>query len=111
MDTRTQPVPKYGVESLRLAEKDLYRLAEKHGTPYFLIDEATLRKKVNEIEQAFQEFKGAFRVAYSMKANFNPSVIRIFVGEGILFDITAPSELYFLLKCGEIGRASCRERV
>jgi len=55
---------------------------------------------VNEIEQAFQEFKGAFRVAYSMKANFNPSVIRIFVGEGILFDITAPSELYFLLKCG-----------
>ena len=55
---------------------------------------------MNEIEQAFQEFKGAFRVAYSMKANFNPSVIRIFVGEGILFDITAPSELYFLLKCG-----------
>jgi len=100
VDTRTQPVPKSGVESHRFAERDLYRLAEKHGTPYYLIDEATLRKKVNEIEQAFQEFKGAFRVAYSMKANFNPSVIRIFVGEGILFDITAPSELYFLLKCG-----------
>jgi len=100
VDTRTQPVPKSGVESHRFAEKDLYRLAEKHGTPYYLIDEATLRRKVNEIEQAFQEFKGAFRVAYSMKANFNPSVIRIFVGEGILFDITAPSELYFLLKCG-----------
>jgi diaminopimelate decarboxylase len=100
VDTRTQPVPKSGVESLRFAERDLYRLAEKHGTPYFLIDEATLRRKVNEIEHAFQEFKGAFRVAYSMKANFNPSVIRVFVGEGILFDITAPSELYFLLKCG-----------
>ena len=100
MDTRTQPVPKSGVESHRFAERDLYRLAEKHGTPYYLIDEATLRKKVYEIERAFQEFKGAFRVAYSMKANFNPSVIRIFVGEGILFDITAPSELYFLLKCG-----------
>ena len=100
VDTRTQPVPKSGVESHRFAERDLYRLAEKHGTPYYLIDEATLRKKVYEIERAFQEFKGAFRVAYSMKANFNPSVIRIFVGEGILFDITAPSELYFLLKCG-----------
>ena len=100
VDTRTQPVPKSGVESHRFAERDLYRLAEKYGTPYYLIDEATLRKKVYEIERAFQEFKGAFRVAYSMKANFNPSVIRIFVGEGILFDITAPSELYFLLKCG-----------
>ena len=55
---------------------------------------------MNEIEKAFQDFKGAFRVAYSMKANFNPAVIRTFVAEGILFDITAPTELYFLMKCG-----------
>ncbi|MDV3244929.1 MAG: hypothetical protein LYZ66_07155 [Nitrososphaerales archaeon] len=78
----------------------MYNLAERYGTPYFLIDETTLRKKVSEIEQAFTEFKGAFRVAYSMKANFNPSVITTFVSEGIMFDLTAPSELYFLVKCG-----------
>jgi diaminopimelate decarboxylase len=78
----------------------LYYLAEKFGTPYFLIDEPTLRNKVSDIEEAFQEFKGPFRVAYSIKANFNPSVIRAFVGEGIMFDLTTPGELYFLLKCG-----------
>jgi diaminopimelate decarboxylase len=78
----------------------LYGLAEKHGTPYFLIDEATLRRKVAEMEQGFAEFKGVFRVAYSVKANFNPSVIRTFVGEGILFDLTAPEELEFVSRSG-----------
>ena len=52
------------------------------------------------MEQAFTEFKGVFRVAYSIKANFNPSVIKTFVSEGIMFDLTATSELYFLQKCG-----------
>ncbi len=78
----------------------MYSLAEKYGTPYFLIDEATLRKKVTDMEQAFAEFKGVFRVAYSVKANFNPSVIRTFASEGILFDLTAPSELLFITKSG-----------
>lgn len=100
VDTRSQPVTKVGVVSPRFSEQDLYKLAEDFGTPYFLIDEATLRKKVSEIEQAFTDFKGAFRVAYSMKANFNPSVIRTFMSEGIMFDLTAPNELHFLLKCG-----------
>jgi diaminopimelate decarboxylase len=99
-DTRTQPVARTGVAAPRFTERDLYGLAEEYGTPYFLIDEATLRKKVTEMEQGFSEFKGVFRVAYSVKANFNPSVIRTFQGEGILFDLTAPSELVFLLKCG-----------
>ncbi|MDV3293999.1 MAG: hypothetical protein LYZ70_06985 [Nitrososphaerales archaeon] len=100
VDPRPQPIARSGVASLRFSDKDLYNLAERYGTPYFLIDETTLRKKVSEMEQAFTEFKGAFRVAYSMKANFNPSVIKAFVGEGIMFDLTAPTELYFLLKCG-----------
>jgi diaminopimelate decarboxylase len=99
-DTRTQPVSRTGVAAPRFAERDLFSLAEKYGTPYFLIDESTLRKKVSEIEQGFSEFKGVFRVAYSVKANFNPSVIRTFQTEGILFDLTAPSELVFVLKCG-----------
>ena len=100
VDTRTQPVSRAGVAAPRFTEKDLYSLAERYGTPYFLIDEATLRRKVAEMEQGFAEFKGAFRVAYSVKANFNPSVIRTFRSEGILFDLTAPSELVFLLRCG-----------
>jgi len=100
VDTRAQPVPRTGVAAPRFSDKELYGLAEKYGTPFFLIDEPILKKKVAEIEQAFSEYKGAFRVAYSIKANFNPSVIRSFTSEGIMFDLTAPSELHFLVKCG-----------
>ena len=100
VDTRTQPVSRAGVAAPRFSDKDLYSLAEKYGTPYFLIDETTLRRKVSEMEQGFAEFKGVFRVAYSVKANFNPSVIRTFVSEGILFDLTAPSELEFVQRSG-----------
>ena len=100
MDTRTQPVSRTGVATPKFSDRDLYSLAEKYGTPYFLVDEATLRKKVAEMEQAFAEFKGVFRVAYSVKANFNPSVIKTFASERILFDLTAPEELTFILKSG-----------
>lgn len=100
VDTKSQPITRTGVATPKFTDKELYFLAEKFGTPYYLIDEATLRKKVSEIEQAFQEFKGAFRVAFSVKANFNPSVIKTFVSEGIMFDLTSPGELYFLLRCG-----------
>ena len=100
VDTRTQPVSRAGVAAPRFSDRELYSLAEKYGTPYFLIDAATLRKKVTDMEQAFADFKGAYRVAYSVKANFNPSVIRTFANEGILFDLTAPGELVFALKSG-----------
>jgi diaminopimelate decarboxylase len=100
VDTRTQPVSRAGVAAPRFSDRELYSLAERHGTPYFLIDEATLRRKVTEMEQGFSEYKGVFRVAYSVKANFNPSVIKTFVAEGILFDLTAPSELVFVLGAG-----------
>ncbi|QQG49032.1 MAG: hypothetical protein HY247_01580 [archaeon] len=99
-DPRAQPVSRTGVAAPKFSDKELYRLAEQYGTPYYLIDEATLRKKVSEIEQAFAEFRGAFRVAYSVKANFNPTVIRTFASEGIMFDLTAPSELEFVTRAG-----------
>lgn len=99
-ETRANPVTRTRNESPKFSDQELFTLAEKFGTPYFLMDETTLRKKVSEIEQAYQGFRGPFRVAYSVKANFNPSVIRTFVSEGIMFDLTAANELQFLLRCG-----------
>jgi len=84
----------------KFSDQELFYLAEKFGTPYFLIDEAALRKSVSELEQAYQKFKGPFHMAYSIKANYNPSVIKTFVSEGIMFDLTASNEIYFLLKSG-----------
>ena len=57
-ETRANPVTKTRNELPRFSDQELFTLAEKFGTPYFLMDEATLRKKVSEIEQAYQKFKG-----------------------------------------------------
>jgi diaminopimelate decarboxylase len=84
----------------KFSDQELFYLAEKFGTPYFLIDESALRRTVGELEQAYQKFKGPFRMAYSIKANYNPSVIKTFISEGIMFDLTASNEVHFLLKCG-----------
>ena len=100
-ESRAHPVSKVrNLTTPKFTDQELYNLAEKFGTPYFLIDEGALRTNVSEIERAYQGFKGPFRVAYSIKANFNPAVIKTFVSEGIMFDLTAENELYFLLKCG-----------
>jgi diaminopimelate decarboxylase len=99
-ENRAQPEQKVRNVSPRFSDQELFSLAEKFGTPYFLIDEGALRKSVSELEQAYQRFKGQFRVAYSIKANYNPSVIKTFLSEGIMFDLTASNELLFLLKCG-----------
>ena len=50
VDPRTQPVSRTGVAGPKISDEDLYSLAERYGTPYFLIDETTLRKKVSDVE-------------------------------------------------------------
>ena len=52
------------------------------------------------MKQGFAGFRGVFRVAYSVKANFNPSGIRTFVNDGVLIDVTSPNEVKFVLRAG-----------
>ena len=57
--------------------------------PIYVIDEYALRKKVATLENAYSTFNGPVRVAYSIKANFNPAVLKVFHSEGIIFDLTS----------------------
>lgn len=65
----------------------------------YLIDENTLHFKANELLNAYEKYKGPKRIAYSVKANFIPSILRSFMKDGITFDLTSLGELYFLNKC------------
>jgi len=78
----------------------LYYLAEKVGTPYYLIDERVLRANYERLKNAYSRFNGKTIIAYSIKANFNPYVLNFLSGTGINFDVATPEELYFLLKSG-----------
>ncbi|MFP3263019.1 MAG: hypothetical protein RXQ62_00755 [Nitrososphaeria archaeon] len=80
----------------RLPADVLINLSETYGTPYFLIDEATLRRNARDLRAAYSDYSGKVSVAYSVKANFLPRILRTFWGEGLLFDVATLEELYFL---------------
>ena len=82
------------------SDLEIQNLAERYGTPSYVIDEETLRQKAAILEQAYSEFIGHTMIAYSVKSNFNPAVLRVFISEGILFDITSIGELEFYLRAG-----------
>jgi diaminopimelate decarboxylase len=78
---------------------DISKLVAQYGTPLYLIDEDTLHAKVKELHKAYSKFKGQVKVAYSIKANFTPAVVKAFMKDGIAFDLTSLGELYFIKQC------------
>jgi diaminopimelate decarboxylase len=78
---------------------DISKLVAQYGTPLYLIDEDTLHAKVKELHKAYSKFKGQVKVAYSVKANFTPAVVKAFMKDGIAFDLTSLGELYFIKQC------------
>ncbi len=78
---------------------DISKLVAQYGTPLYLIDENTLHAKVKELHTAYAKFVGPLKIAYSIKANFNPAVLRAFITDGITFDLTSIGELHFIKRC------------
>jgi len=78
---------------------DIHKLVAQYGTPLYLIDESTLHAKAKELHKAYSKFKGQVKVAYSIKANFTPAVVKAFMKDGIAFDLTSLGELYFIKQC------------
>lgn len=79
-----------------ISNEEINELAEKYGTPLYFVDEKTLHNKVSELADAYQNFKGDIKIAYSIKANFNPSILRTFMKDNVTFDLTSLGELFFI---------------
>jgi len=78
---------------------DMHKLVTQYGTPLYLVDEETLHAKAKELHKAYSKFKGPVKVAYSIKANFTPAVIKAFMKDGVTFDLTSLGELHFIKQC------------
>ena len=78
---------------------DVNKLVARYGTPLYLVDEETLHAKAKELHKAYSKFSGPVKVAYSVKANFTPAVIKSFMKDGVTFDLTSLGELYFIKRC------------
>jgi diaminopimelate decarboxylase len=82
------------------SDNEIIELSRKYGTPIFLVDEETLVNRLDMLRRAYRDYVGEVHVAYSMKANFNPSILQVFIRNGALFDITSLGELHFFTKSG-----------
>lgn len=90
-----------GKGHLTLAGIDTVVLAEKYGTPLYLIDENRVRENMRLYKNAMQrEFGEGSRPLYASKALSLKQIYRIANEEGVGIDVVSSGELYTALSVG-----------
>jgi len=73
--------------------RDVVDLAEEFGTPLYLFDESTLRRKCREFKDEFCKHYPDTLVIYASKAFLNRALALIFKEEGLGLDVVSGGEL------------------
>ncbi|NQE44705.1 Diaminopimelate decarboxylase [ANME-1 cluster archaeon GoMg2] len=81
-------------------EDDLVSLAEEYGTPLFVYCQKQLENNLNNLKKGLPD---RARIAYSIKANPNPDIIRFFFDSGINVEAASEGELHLALASGVSG--------
>ena len=69
-------------------------LAEKYGTPLYVISKNDIKAKIAELKEEFiSKYEGA-RVAFASKALCTKSILKICENEGICIEVVSGGELY-----------------
>lgn len=76
-------------------------LAQRYGTPLFVYSQASLRRHLRQLQEAFAAATPL--ICYSLKANPNLSICRLMHEQGAGFDVTSGGELYRALAAGGRG--------
>ena len=77
----------------------LSELAKKHGTPLYIIDEETFRKKAQDYISAIKENYNDYLVLYAAKAFAAAAIFKIADSIGMGLDVVSGGELYLAEKC------------
>lgn len=76
----------------------LARIAQEVGTPFYAYSNATLRRHFGAFDEAFSGI--SHMVCFSVKANSNLAVLKVFANMGGGLDIVSGGELYRGLRAG-----------
>ena len=85
--------------NLSIGGCDLVSLADKYGTPLYVIDEKTIRSICNDYKKAFEKYPKV-RMMYASKALCTGAVASILANEGFGFDTVSAGEIYTAYKAG-----------
>lgn len=86
--------------NLSIGGADTIELAEKYGTPLYVVDESRIRENYRRLYRAFAQHYSDFKIFYACKANTNLAVMRIMEQEGSSIDAVSPGEVYTALLAG-----------
>jgi diaminopimelate decarboxylase len=80
---------------------DTVALAQEHGTPLYLLDEATFRGSCRSYRDAVERrYSGPAAIHYASKALLNTAVVELVAQEGLGLDVVSGGELYIALRAG-----------
>lgn len=85
--------------NLSIGGCDLVSLADKYGTPLYVLDEKTIRSICNDYKKAFEKYPKV-RMMYASKALCTGAVTSILANEGFGFDTVSAGEIYTAYKAG-----------
>jgi diaminopimelate decarboxylase len=89
----------YGLDNSLYCDKvPVKEIINKTGTPVYIYSKEFFEDRYKEFSQAFQGVK--HKVFYSVKANFNLNVIKIFYDLGSGIDVNSEGEFYRAFKAG-----------
>ena len=94
-----KPITTEEKDNLYIGGCDLTKLAEKYGTPLYIIDEETLRCICREYKKAFKDYEN-IKMMYASKALCTSAIARILDEEGFGFDTVSAGEIYTVYKAG-----------
>ncbi len=83
---------------LNIGGSDVVELAERFGTPLFVLDEETIRERCRDYVTAFKEQGVDYEVIYAGKAFLSIVICRIVAEEGLGLDVMSGGEIYTALK-------------
>jgi len=75
-------------------------LAAEYGTPVYVLDEDTLRARCRSFIDEFRKIYPATSVSYARKAYINPILAKLFLEEGMGFDVVSGGELATTVSAG-----------
>ena len=83
---------------LYFADLNTIEIAEKFGTPIYIINEQMIRKRYRELKDILNSVYKKNRIYFAVKSNTNLAILKILSSEGSFFDCSSTGEIYTCLK-------------
>lgn len=93
-------------QSFRLTDSQAAELAQKFGTPLYVIDEAGFRKRIRRYLAAFRAAFPKTELTFASKSNSTLAVVKIAYQEGCQIDTASEGELRAAIRAG-VPASSC----